>query len=118
MAAGTVSAMSSLAVQIAETIKSFGVDAVYGDPREIEGTTVVPVALVAYGFGAGSGSSDEDGQGEGAGGGGYTWPVGAYIGDSLGVRFQANPVTLLAVGIPFAWVTGKALARIIRALKK
>jgi uncharacterized spore protein YtfJ len=106
--------MTSLPIQLAETIKSFSVEAVYGEPREIEGTTVLPVALLAYGFGGGG--SDEEG--EGGGGGGYTWPVGAYIGDSLGVRFQANPVALLAVGIPFVWVTGKALSRIIRALKK
>ena len=54
----------------------------------------------------------------GAGGGGYTMPIGAYIGDTLGVRFQANPVALLAVGIPFAYVTGKALTSVIKALKK
>ena len=106
--------MTSLPVQIAETIKSFSVEAVYGEPREIEGTTLVPVALLAYGFGGGG--SDEEGNG--GGGGGYTWPVGAYIGDSLGLRFQANPVALLAVGIPFVWVAGKALALVIKALKK
>jgi len=110
--------MTNLAVQLADTVKSFGVKAVYGETQDIEGTTFVPVALVAYGFGAGSGESADGETGGGGGGGGYTLPIGAYVGDSLGVRFQANPVALLAVGIPFVWIAGKALARIIRALKK
>src|SRR4051795_1375572 len=109
--------MSNLTVQLADTIKSFGVKAVYGDAVDIEGTTVVPVAVMAYGFGGGGGSG-EDGQGEGGGGGGYTLPIGAYVGDSLGVRFQPNPIALLAVGIPFVVVVGRALARVIKALKK
>ena len=106
--------MTSLPQQLAESIKSFGVHAVYGEPLDVEGTTVVPVALLAYGFGGGG---DTEG-GEGGGGGGYTLPIGAYIGDSLGVRFQPNSVALLAVGVPFVWVAGKALSRVIRALKK
>lgn len=111
--------MTNLALQLAESARSFGVKAVYGDSMDIEGTTVVPVALVSYGFGAGSASgSDADGEGGGGGGGGYTLPIGAYIGDALGVRFQANPVALLAVAIPFVWVTGKALTAVVKALKK
>ncbi|MDQ1529903.1 MAG: hypothetical protein QOE37_8 [Microbacteriaceae bacterium] len=108
--------MTNIAVTLAETIKSFGVNAVYGQSQEIEGTTVVPVALVGYGFGGGQDAGEEGGSG--GGGGGYTLPIGAYIGDSLGVRFQPNPVALLAVGIPFVWVSGKALALVIKALKK
>jgi len=111
--------MSNLAVQLADTVKSFGVKAVYGESQDIEGTTFVPVALVAYGFGAGEGEGPNgEGNGGGGGGGGYTLPIGAYVGDSLGVRFQANPVALLAVGIPFVWVAGKSLALVIKALKK
>jgi uncharacterized spore protein YtfJ len=109
--------MSNLPVQLADTIKSFGVKAVYGDAVDIEGTTVVPVAVMAYGFGGGGGSGDE-GQGEGGGGGGYTLPIGAYVGDSLGVRFQPNVIAVLTVGIPFAYAVGTALSRIIKALKK
>jgi uncharacterized spore protein YtfJ len=109
--------MSNLPVQLADTIKSFGVKAVYGDAVDIEGTTVVPVAVMAYGFGGGGGAGDE-GQGEGGGGGGYTLPIGAYVGDSLGVRFQPNVVAVLAVGIPFAWAVGSALSKVIKALKK
>ncbi len=106
--------MTSLTERLADTAKQIGVHVAYGDEREIEGTTVVPVALVSYGFGAG-GSDDE---GEGGGGGGSVIPVGAYVGDSLGVRFQPNPVALIAVSIPLVWVSGKALARVVKALKK
>lgn len=105
--------MGSLS-DIADAVKSLGVQTVYGDARDIEGTTVVPVAIVGFGFGGG----EDEGQGSGGGGGGYAVPVGAYIGDSLGVRFQPNPVAVLAVGIPFVWVAGHALARVVRALKK
>jgi hypothetical protein len=107
------SRMSSLPVRIADTLKQFGVQVAYGDEREVEGTTLVPVALVTFGFGGGG--ADEDG---GGGGGGSVIPVGAYVGDSLGVRFQPNPVALAAVAIPLVWVSGKALARIVKALKK
>ena len=105
--------MSSLPVRIADTLKQFGAQVAYGEEREIEGTTFVPVALVAYGFGGGG--PEEEG---GGGGGGSVTPIGAYVGDSLGVRFQANPVAVVAVAIPLVWASGKALARVVKALKK
>lgn len=117
----TVEGMTSLPVRLADTLKQFGAQVAYGDEREIEGTTFVPVALVAYGFGGGGGAGggdDDDNGGGGGGGGGYVIPVGAYVGDSLGVRFQANPVALAAVAIPLVWASGKALARVVKALKK
>ncbi|PJJ63540.1 hypothetical protein [Compostimonas suwonensis] len=117
--------MTSLAVQLAETVKSLGVGSVYGEPVEVEGVTLVPVALVYYGFGGGSdGRDDREGRDaesvsmSGGGGGGVTIPVGAYIKDESGLRFRPNTISLLAVGIPFVWVAGKALARVIRVLKK
>lgn len=105
--------MTSLPVRIADTLKQFGAQVAYGDEREIEGTTFVPVALVGYGFG-GAGDADEDGAG---GGGAWAIPVGAYVGDSLGIRFQPNPIALVAVAVPLVWVSGKALARVFKALK-
>lgn len=105
--------MSSLPVRIADTLKQFGAQVAYGDEREIEGTTFVPVALVGYGFGGG-GDAEENG---GGGGGAWAIPVGAYVGDSLGVRFQPNPVALAAVAVPLVWVSGKAIARVLKALK-
>ncbi len=106
--------MANLALQMAEAVKSMGVKAVYGEPQEIDGTTVVPVAVVGYGFGGGS----DDAENGGGGGGGYSIPVGAYIGDSLGVRFQPNIIAVLAVGIPLIWTFGNAFSKLIKALKK
>jgi uncharacterized spore protein YtfJ len=57
----------------------FSAAAVYGEPVERDGVTVVPVATAGFGFGAGGGSDPSaGGQGEGGGGGGMTRPVG-YI---------------------------------------
>lgn len=61
------------------------VKTVFGDPIQMEGKTVVPVAKVAYGFGAGGGrgpmqeSGDSGDQPEGGGGGGgvRAYPAGA-----------------------------------------
>jgi uncharacterized spore protein YtfJ len=108
--------MANPSLEIADAVKSFGIKAVYGETLEIDGSTVLPVALITYGFGAGSDSGDD--AAAGGGGGGSTIPVGAYIGTGGVVRFQPNLIALLGVGIPFVWVAGKALARIIRALKK
>jgi uncharacterized spore protein YtfJ len=113
--------MTNLAVKLAETVRSIGVGSVYGAPVELEGQTIVPVALAYYGFGGGSeeSSSDDDSAAGGGGGGGIAIPVGAYVkGEDGRVSFQPNFITLLAVSIPVICVSGKALARIIRALKK
>ncbi|KQO08570.1 hypothetical protein ASF06_10425 [Agreia sp. Leaf244] len=110
--------MTNIAVKLAETVRSFGVGAVYGDPVEIEGQTLVPVAISWFGFG-GSGSDDAASGLAGGGGGGAAIPVGAYVTQENGrVAFEPNLISLLAVSIPTIWVTGKAFARIIRALKK
>jgi uncharacterized spore protein YtfJ len=47
--------------------------AVYGEPVERDGVTVIPAARVAFGFGGGSGASAGEG---GGGGGGYVQPIG------------------------------------------
>jgi len=109
--------MTHLALQAAESLKSLGVHTAYGEPIELDGVTVIPVACVQFGFGGGSDGSGDEAAG-GAGGGGYSMPLGAYVRDREGLRFQPNLIALLAVGIPFVWVAGKALSRIVRALKK
>jgi uncharacterized spore protein YtfJ len=60
------------------------VKSVFGEPIQMNGKTVVPVATVAYGFGAGGGTSrgkgDESGakaEGGGGGGGVRAYPAGA-----------------------------------------
>lgn len=76
------------------------VKAVYGEPIEVNGKTVVPIAKVAYGFGGGFGSGHDkqglngesalDGRhGEGGGGGGgvRAFPAGALEITDHGTRF-------------------------------
>jgi hypothetical protein len=45
-------------------------------------------------------------------------PIGAYVKTGNTVRFDPNIISLLMVGIPFVFVAGHALARVIRALKR
>ncbi|MFC6234144.1 hypothetical protein ACFPZL_03485, partial [Leucobacter soli] len=52
--------MPNITKQLADTVTSVGVRAAYGDPVELDGTTIVPVAYAWYGFGGG------EGQGEGS----------------------------------------------------
>src|ERR687885_173596 len=73
--------MSARPVRIADTLKQFGAQVAYGEEREIEGTTFVPVALVGYGFGGG--------RAEVEGGGGGCAPVGA--GGGAGPRGAGAP---------------------------
>jgi uncharacterized spore protein YtfJ len=112
--------MTNLALKLSENTRNFGVKSAYGDPVEVDGVTIIPVALVQFGFGGGGDAQGEDGaEGSGGGGGGgMSLPIGAYVKSAGSVRFEPNVISLLAVGIPFVWVTGRALARIIRALKR
>ena len=106
--------MPNLALELGKQTASLGVTSVYGEQQDIDGVRLVPVALTWSGFGAGE---DPTG-GSGGGGGGVAIPVGAYIRTGDGVRFEPNLVSLLAVAIPFVWVAGRALSRVIRALKR
>lgn len=110
--------MPNISKQIADTVSSVGVHAAYGDPVELDGTTIVPVAIASYGFGAGEGGAEAQGEGSAAGGGGFACPIGAYVTRDGYTRFEPNTVVLLAVGIPFVCVAGRAIARVIRALKR
>ncbi|MFT4232579.1 MAG: spore germination protein GerW family protein [Leucobacter sp.] len=113
--------MAHLTQQLADTVTRVGVHSAYGDPIEVDGTTIIPVACTSYGFGGGEGGGDlEDakGEGSGGGGGGVAIPVGAYVSRDGVTRFEPNVIALLAVGVPFVWAAGRALARVIRALKK
>ena len=69
------------------------VRAVFGDPVEAHGRTVIPVARIGYGFGAGGraagneAASPEDGYGSGGGAGLRARPVGALEITAGGTRF-------------------------------
>jgi uncharacterized spore protein YtfJ len=54
-----------------------GATAVFGEPVEREGVTVIPVARTAWGFGGGAGEAEEGG-GQGGGGGARSTAIG-YI---------------------------------------
>lgn len=105
-------------MELAESVTTTGVRNVYGEPVELDGVTLIPVALVQFGFGAGEGPTEGEFSGSGGGGGGISVPIGAYVRDRNGLRFEPNPIALLAVGIPFLWVASRALRIVIRALKK
>nr|WP_274635698.1 hypothetical protein [Microbacterium bovistercoris] len=106
--------MPNIALELGKNAASFGVSSAYGEQQDVDGIRVIPVAISWSGYGGGS---DESGNG-GGGGGGYAIPIGAYVrrGDEL--RFEPNVVSFLAVAIPFVWVCGRALSRVIRALKR
>lgn len=114
--------MPILTKELADTVTSVGVHAAYGDPVDIDGTTIVPVACAWYGFGAGEAVTDDDtpelGNGGGGGGGGAALPIGAYVTRDGHTRFEPNTIAVLAVGIPFVCVAGRAIARVVRALKR
>lgn len=112
--------MAHLTKEIADTLTQVGVHSAFGDPVELGDATIMPVACTSYGFGAGEGGGAEGAQGEGSGGGGggMSVPVGAYVSRDGVTRFEPNIIALLAVGVPFVCVAGRALARVIRALKR
>jgi uncharacterized spore protein YtfJ len=94
-----------------------GARAVFGEPVERDGVTVIPVAQVIIGTGAGSGTSADDEGGSGAGGGAISRPLG-YIeiggGTARYVPLQPswlNPGALVATVI-VALIVSRTLVRI------
>lgn len=114
--------MEPLTAQLAEKLSNIGVKNSYGTPIEVDGATIIPVALVNFGFGGGEADNNDPEKtgdtGSGGGGGGMSVPVGAYITRNGTTRFEPNTVALLAVSIPLAFVGGFVLTRIVKALKQ
>lgn len=86
-------------------------------------SSIVPVAVVGLGFGAGEGEGNKieegaEGHGTGAGGGGSAIPVGAYVSDEFGTRFEPNVIALLVAAFPIALTVAWGLPKLIRAIKK
>ena len=103
-----------------------GSSAVFGDPIERDGVTVIPVAKVRWGFGGGAGRGIEEGSetgevGEGSGGGGGVMasPLG-FIEISDGeARFQrtndpAAAVPIIVASGVAAWLCLRGLRKLIR----
>jgi len=86
---------SEMLQKIGESLGSTAtVKSVFGEPIQVQGKTVVPVAKVAYGFGAGGGrgpkhdgAGDEQPEGGGGGGGVRAFPAGALEITESGTRF-------------------------------
>jgi uncharacterized spore protein YtfJ len=110
--------------------RSLSIHHVYGEPVHHNGTTVIPVAQVAYGFGAGGGrgpnrtrkNASDDGppdknttsEAEGAGGGGGVrmTPVGALEIGPQGTRFiHFHSLTPWLGGGALGLVAGWLIAR-------
>jgi len=106
--------MPNIALELGKQSATLGVKSAYGEQQDLDGIRIVPVALTWSGFGGGA---DEAGNG-GGGGGSVAIPVGAYIRHGDDLRFEPNLVSLIAVSIPFVWVAGRALSRVIKFLKK
>ena len=94
------------------------VKAVYGDPIEAQGKTLIPVAKVAYGFGGGyceTGKDKKEGkdrEGGGMGGGVRTKPVGVLEVTEDGTRFVPctsgkKIAAILAVGFIAGFLIGR-----------
>ena len=84
----------------------------YGEPIEIDGVTVIPVARVFLGFGAGGGSVGEAGlstngdhadatapAGGGGGGGGLVQPLGFIEIDATGARWVPLEPSRAEIGL-------------------
>ena len=87
--------MGSLALlqSLKESVLSqANVKAIYGEPIEAQGKTIIPVAKIVYGYGAGAGTGgvgDTSAKGEGGGGGGgvRAVPVGVIEVSDQPTRF-------------------------------
>lgn len=111
--------MPHIALELGKNSASFGVKSAYGETQEVDGAAFTPVALTFSGFGGGDfDASGSNGEGSGGGGGGLAIPLGVYVRRGEGLRFEPNIISFLAVAVPFVWVAGRAVTRIIRALKK
>lgn len=108
--------MSNLTAKISDTLSTLGVERSFGAPVQIGDETLIPVAAVWMGMGGGI--ATEESAGEGAGGGGISVPLGAYVSSGGRSTFRPNTIALLAVATPLVCVTGRAIARIVRAGKR
>ena len=94
------------------------VKAVYGEPVEAQGKTIIPVAKVMYGFGGGFGETGKekkngaDKEGGGAGGGIRAKPVGVIEVTEEDTRFVPcadgkKTAVLLALGFIVGFLIGR-----------
>ncbi|MDV8146663.1 hypothetical protein [Arthrobacter sp. B10-11] len=104
---------------LVEAFRNVGVARAYGEPVQIGGEELVPVALVSFGFGGGgdSGTAGTSGAAEGGGGGGFVLPLGAYTKNGEGrVVFRANTLTVLLGLVPVVCAAGMSLRGVVKAV--
>jgi uncharacterized spore protein YtfJ len=80
--------------------------AVFGEPVEQSGVTIIPVAKTTWGFGGGSGG-DGATQGSGGGGAGIVAPIGFIeirAGNARFVRIRDLPSTALRLAVAAGFV--------------
>jgi len=88
---------------------SMTASAVFGQPVERSGITVIPVAKATWGFGGGSGGEDGK-EGTGGGGGGVVAPLGYIEVRESGAKFKRirDPRLIAAVLVAAIGVAGLA----------
>jgi uncharacterized spore protein YtfJ len=91
------------------------VRAVFGDPVDAHGKTIIPVAKIAYGFGGGFGTKkdgDPDKEGGGAGAGVAAKPIGVIEVSEEGTRYipisdRKKLAGFLALGFIAGYLIGR-----------
>jgi uncharacterized spore protein YtfJ len=112
---------------IEETRETADCKAAFGEPRQVEGRTIIPVAQVSRGFGLGFGQGAEPtpaegaeaptpaGEGAGGGAGASSKPLGVIVVAGDQVSFESTldegkiALVALAVGALAVWELGKTL---------
>jgi uncharacterized spore protein YtfJ len=96
------------------------VSAVFGEPVERTGVTIIPVAKVGFGFGAGTGRASQDAaisQGGGGGGGASATPVGYIEIKDGNAVFKHIRDPLVDVVVPLVTlIAGFAAPRLMRRM--
>jgi uncharacterized spore protein YtfJ len=98
-----------------ETIRdTLAVERVFGEPYELDGTTVIPVARIQGGGGGGEGPGTAGGGGNGAGFGLAARPAGVYVLRDGRVRWvPALDVNRIVLGAQVLAIVASLIARSI-----
>ena len=104
--------------RIGQTVRDkANASAVFGEPVERDGVTVIPVAKARYGFGGGGGAGahqGEEGSGGGGGGGALVSPVGYIeVRDGSAQFKRISTPTDLAVLVVAASLAALAVKRLL-----
>ena len=103
---------------LAGDLKTFAkTETIFGDPLEIQGTTIIPVSKISMGYGGGAGegqgSDDKHGSGKGTGGG-----AGAGVKIEPAALIIAKDGDISVVGVQASSKWGELIELIPEALQK